>query len=220
PEVVQRQQPVLEDAPAGRAVGIRHPGRLPPRPGPAGGRSGAGADLEAPVRPHRQAVDLLGPQGERPVAGEQIGDDRTDPQRRRPGGETGQHRPRLEVERLGRLAVVEGGEAEVLGRPGGLDEPAVVVAPHLEGQPHYRTIRFRRTPMRSISSSTTSPGESERPSSSPQPVPTVPEPRISPGWSVSDRLTKAMTSSKRWCMAPLWPRLHSSPLTRAVIVRS
>jgi hypothetical protein len=40
------------------------------------------------------------------------------------------------------------------------------------------------------------------------------------GMRVSDWDTKAMMSSKRWCMVPEWPRLHSSPLTRATIVRS
>src|SRR3954453_17436058 len=48
----------------------------------------------------------------------------------------------------------------------------------------FRPIVLRRTPMPSISSSTTSPSWSQRSSSSPDPPAAVPEPKTSPGCSV------------------------------------
>src|SRR5216683_2158853 len=90
--------------------------------------------------------------------------------------------------------------------------------PESRAGPCHPTKRFRNTPMRSISSSTTSPSCRKRPRSKPQPVPTVPEPITSPGCRVSDWEMKAMIASNGWCMAALLPRLHSSPFTRATIV--
>src|SRR5262245_32639454 len=74
--------------------------------------------------------------------------------------------------------------------------------------------------MRSTSSSTTSPGCKNRSCSRPQPLPTVPEPKNSPGCSVSERATWAMQSSNFHFMSRELPRPHSSPFTRTFISRA
>ena len=51
-------------------------------------------------------------------------------------------------------------------------------------------------------------------------LPTVPEPRNSPGYRVSERDTWAITSSKLQRISRVLPRPHSSPLTRATMFRS
>src|SRR6266480_3939029 len=79
-------------------------------------------------------------------------------------------------------------------------------------QPGQAT-RFRRTPIPSISSSTTSPRWSQRPSpcSRMQPVPTVPDPRTSPARRRVLRAAWATIASQEWCMSPMFPRERSSP---------
>ncbi len=54
--------------------------------------------------------------------------------------------------------------------------------------------------------------------SRPQPLPTVPEPKNSPGYNVSERDTWAMQSAKVHFISLEWPRPHSSPLTRTTMV--
>ena len=73
--------------------------------------------------------------------------------------------------------------------------------------PARRATRFRSTPIPSISSSTTSPRWSQRPSpcSRMQPVPTVPEPRMSPGRRRVLRAACATIASHEWCIVPLEP---------------
>src|SRR5688572_3489327 len=83
----------------------------------------------------------------------------------------------------------------------------------------HLTTLFRRMPMPSTSSSTVSPGFRKRICSRPQPLPTVPEPKNSPGCRVSEREACAMQSSNFQCMSRELPRPHSSPLTRATISR-
>src|SRR3954470_4053707 len=97
------------------------------------------------------------------------------------------------------------------------------------GEPHharaddrdFHRMRFFRIPMPSISSSTSSPGRSQRssPCSRMQPVPTVPEPRMSPGRSSVLRPACATIASHEWYMSPRFPRERSSPFTRATISR-
>src|SRR6266566_9397837 len=79
--------------------------------------------------------------------------------------------------------------------------------------------RFRSTPIPSASSSTTSPGCSQRPSpcSRMQPVPTVPEPITSPGTSCVFAEARSMIASHEWYMSPIFPRERSSPFTRATM---
>src|SRR3954470_3458435 len=97
------------------------------------------------------------------------------------------------------------------------------------GEPHharaddrdFHRMRFFRIPMPSISSSTSSPGRSQRssPCSRMQPVPTQPEPITSPGRSSVLRAARSTSSSHSQCMSPRLPRERSSPLTRATISR-
>src|SRR5947207_1304010 len=81
-------------------------------------------------------------------------------------------------------------------------------------------MRLRSTPIPSTSSSTTSPGCSQRssPCSRMHPVPTVPEPRTSPGRSLVLRAACATIASQEWYMSARLPRDRSSPFTRASIV--
>src|SRR5205823_3611383 len=80
-------------------------------------------------------------------------------------------------------------------------------------------IRFLRMPIPSTSSSTSSPGRSQRssPCSRMQPVPTVPEPITSPGRNSVFRAAWARIASHDQYMSPRFPRERSSPFTRATI---
>src|SRR6185503_4904074 len=70
--------------------------------------------------------------------------------------------------------------------------------------PGFLPTRFRSTPIPSTSSSTTSPGWSQRPSpcSRMQPVPTVPEPITSPGTSWVLAEARSRIASHEWYMSP------------------
>src|SRR5437588_351151 len=61
---------------------------------------------------------------------------------------------------------------------------------------------LRKVPSRSTARSTVSPTFRERPCPRPQPLPTVPEPKNSPGRTVSSVETCARMSSKLWCIFP------------------
>ena len=69
--------------------------------------------------------------------------------------------------------------------------------------------------MPSASSSTVQPSVSQRPSSSPQPRPTVPLPSRSPGWIVASCVTYSMICSNEKCILPSTPSDQVSPSTRA-----
>src|ERR1700688_197498 len=82
-------------------------------------------------------------------------------------------------------------------------------------QASWRSTLFFKTPIFSTSSSMVSPCSRNQPSSTPQPLPTVPDPMNSPGIRVSSLVTWAMISSNENSMPSVTPCERILPLTRA-----
>ena len=122
----------------------------------------------------------------------------------------------------GRMSAGRVGRHVVLQGHGNIDQPSGHQLPperHLlylsaQRQTSWRSTRFFRIPMFSTSSSMVSPCSRNQPSSSPQPLPIVPDPMNSPGIRVSSWVTCAMISSNENSIPSVTPFERVLPLTR------
>src|SRR4051812_29130589 len=120
----------------------------------------------------------------------------------------------MPARRIGRDIVLQG-HGNIDQSSGHQRSPEASVMLSAQRQTSWRSTRFFRMPMFSTSSSTVSPCSRYQPSSSPQPLPRVPDPMNSPGIRVSSLVTCAMISSNENSIPSVTPFERVLPLTRA-----